>query len=174
MAAGDSTNNDAREVTGDYLRQAVGLGSIGEFENLPGMLKSFSDYPAFMKRRSKYGHRSILLDRQADGIRCINAANSRGIQREIFYYAHIASCCELFKGQVMPLSSMNRTDLQNYSMNMIEKFKHGGEAGIKELVKRSQKADALRTSQILRLFGVLRSRTGNINQLSFAAGNGDR
>ncbi|HED14289.1 MAG TPA: hypothetical protein ENI62_11670 [Gammaproteobacteria bacterium] len=157
----------------EYSAHAAGLGAIAESGAFARLEGSFLDYPRYLKSRfHKLSSKRLLMQISA-GSPVIGVNNASPELREIFYLAHIAVCCELFKDVSIPAEALNQAGMRAVCDNIVKLFLKDG-TSLLQGTQRLQFADAMRTMQILRLLGLVTLSTPSARQLSFACGNADR
>lgn len=166
--------NTIKKLMSAYEADAEGLGTIGESGILTELLFDFIDYSAFLKKRNKEIKTDKLINKLSNGTGIINAIGTATELRKIFYYAHIAVCCEMFYGWQLPMQSINRSEMHQRIQQTLLSFTDSSADNIREISRRIHTSDAIRTIQILRFLGLIKSSSKNTRQISFAAGPGNR
>ncbi len=163
------------EILEAYQHEADGFGIIYESDKSCKILSNFENYTSFLKERNRRVKSAKLIKILSKNTGIIDlATNSNPLLKEILYYAHVAVCCELFKGWRIPLESITRSNMQQYVKRAFSENISVSRVGLSAPTGRYQRSDASRTIQILRLLGLITVSSENIRQISFAAGNADR
>lgn len=160
-------------LTQEYRGHAAGLATIAESGALARLAENFLDYPRYLKARYHKLPDKRLLKRISAGNPVIDVKNTRPELREIFYLAHIAVCCELFKDLTIPAAALTQAGMREVCDNALKRLLKDKDS-LHKGIQRLQLADAMRTTQIVRLLGLVTLSTPATRQLSFACGNADR
>lgn len=175
MLNNDEEHKDTfSKIAKSYMVDAEGLGAIGEAGMLAETLPDFINYRDFLKRNNKITNTEKLIKKLSGDTGIIDATNKSPQLKRVFYYAHLAACCEMFCGWQLPLQSINRVDMQQYVQQSLSSFTASSSSNEAELIKRVHVSDAVRSIHVLRILGLLKLSSSNSRQLSFAAGAGDR
>lgn len=175
MITNNKEQKDSLEkISASFEVDAEGLGSIGEAGMLTEILTDFIDYPDFLRRNNKATNTRKLIKKLSCNTGIIHANNKSPLLKRIFYYAHIAACCEMFSGWQIALRSINRADMLRYVQESLLPFNASPSSDRTGLIKRIHISDTVRIIQILRMLGLYRLPSSQSRQLSFAAGMGDR
>jgi len=170
-----SVNKEAfDEIMQSFNTDGQGLAAIFESGELMNILDDFIDYELFLKNRNKNINAKKLVKRISKGTNVIYGDTNNSDLRKVFYYSHLAVCCELFYGWKLSLNEVNREAMDALIMQSLSSLKDATSDKLKEIQDRVQRADAVRTIQILRMMGLLSSNSDNQKQFSFASGNAQR
>ena len=167
--------NTIEEIKRSYQVDGDGLAVIFESGMLMNMLDDFNNYQLFLAGRKKQSNSKKFIKKVSKGTNIIHGDVADTELRKIFYYAHIAACCELFDGLSLLLNYLGREaihDLIDKSLNQLNNDTTSNQ--LNAVQTRVHKSDVVRTIQIVRLLGLLTSSSNEQRQLSFAAGNADR
>ena len=162
------------EIMNSYQVDGDGLAVIAESGMLNNILIDFKNYKFFLKERKKEFNSKKFIKKISRGSNVIYGVTNDAELRNILYYAHLAACCELFNGWVIPLNTVNRDTMRAFIDHALHQFKNAPVSKLNEFQSRIHKSDVVRTIQILRMMGLLASNSAAQRQLSFAAGNAER
>ncbi|HEB86982.1 MAG TPA: hypothetical protein ENI68_08215 [Gammaproteobacteria bacterium] len=157
-----------------YQFAADGIGAIAESGRFPELLSRFANYRKFLRNRNLRINSDKLVSHLSHGTNVIYASNRDEALKEILYCAHMATCCEVFQGSSVPLDGLNRNTMRACADNILQPFQKADKNTLRPMSDRLENADAIMVIQILRLMGLVRIKSNNCKQLSFAAGNGVR
>ncbi len=157
-----------------YQFVADGFGAIATSGLFPKLLAQFANYHKFLRNRNLRVNSDKLVNHLSHGTNVIYASHRDEILKEIIYCSHMATCCELFQGLSIPLDNLNRNTMRAYVDNLVQPFQETDKGTLQPMHNHLENADAIMVIQILRLLGLVRGKTSNCKQLSFAAGNGVR
>lgn len=158
-------------LVNEYQVAVDGFGVIAETDLFSELLGRFEDYPKFLAERKKSINSKKLVRSLSQGTGIIEVKNTATALRDIFYYSHMAACCELFMEWRLPIDKDN---MRSSVLHSLQSYRNAGEPAILTMINRIHRSDAVRTMQILKLLGLISRRSSNIKQLSFAAGAGSR
>jgi len=169
------TSDVLDEIHKSYQVDGNGLAVIAESGMLMSMLHDFADYESFLSDRNKQINSKKFIKKISKGSNIVYGNTVDTELRKIFYYAHLAACCELFNGWVLPLNSLSRETIHALVEKSLYPIKDTASSDmLSEIQSRIHKSDVVRTIQILRLMGLLTSNSVVQRQLSVAAGNAQR
>jgi len=157
-----------------YKFAADGFGAIAASSLFPELLSQFTNYNKFLRNRNLRINSGKLVSHLSRGTNVIYASNRDEALEEILYCSHMATCCELFQGLSVPLDRLNRNTMRAYATNIVQPFQDADKTTLRPMSDHLENADAIMVIQILRLLGLVRRKSSNCKQLSFAAGNGVR
>lgn len=157
-----------------YEFAADGFGAIAASKLFPELLSRFANYPKFLRNRNVRIDSEKLVSHLSHGTNVIYTSNQDEILKEMLYCTHMTTCCELFQGLSVPLDGLNRNTMRAYVNNLVQPFQGADKNTLRPMNDRLENSDATMVIQILRLLGLVRGKSSNCKQLSFAAGNGVR
>lgn len=157
-----------------YQFAADGFGAIAISSLFPKLLSRFSNYRKFLRNRNLRINSDKLVSHLSHDTNIIYASNRDKILKEIFYCSHMAACCELFQGLSIPLDGLDRNAMCAYANDIVQPFQGADKDTLRPMSDRLENADAIMVIQTLRLLGLVRGKSSNYKQLSFAAGNAVR
>ncbi|MFK5985337.1 MAG: hypothetical protein QM479_07915 [Pseudomonadota bacterium] len=162
------------EIERSLRVEGEGLAAISESGILANMLDDYEDYESFIKARCKSLNSKKLVKKISNGTNIIDGTKQSNELKKIFYYAHLTACCELFNGWELPINTLNRQNMDTLLNQSLSQLNGASEEKLQELESRIQRADAIKSIQILRMMGLLSSSSSNQRQFSIAAGNASR
>jgi len=170
----DAVSSMFNEIMKSYQVDGDGLAVIAESGMLSNMLNNFKNYELFLGDRNKQFNSKKFIKKISKGSNVVFGVTNDVELRKIFYYAHLAACCELFNGWVFPLNTINRDSMRALIDHALYQFKNAPIGKLNEFQSKIHKSDVVRTIQVLRMMGLLTSNSESQRQLSFAAGNAER
>jgi hypothetical protein len=162
------------ELIRGFSIEADGFCAIAANPMFKELIGRFSDYTEYLVERNKTCDSNELVARLSGRTMIVDAISDEPAVMDILYTAHIAVCCELFRGWLLPLNRANRNSMRDFVAQKLEPYCLEGAQSIDRMMNRLHTGDAVRTMQILRLLGLITEAPGYYTQLSFAAGAGTR
>jgi len=154
--------------------EGEGLAAIAEQINFTDILADFENYDLFIEDRGRRLNSKKLIKKITNGHNIVYGINQSDELKNIFYYSHVAACCELFSGWELPVNALNRQNMISLVNQSLSQLKDASKEKLYELQSRIQRTDVIRSMQILRMMGLLSSKSSAQRQFSFAAGNANR
>ena len=175
-------------VADAFQREADGFAVIATQPIFRRMLKSFTDYEAHLHQLNKDSIHQKKIRELLQAGATIDTSKPTPTLVEIFCEAQVAVCCELFRGNNISASQMNREGMRLLARQAASKVIDTpaiGEDVSPANYSESQKdlldelnhvgnLDTLRVMQVARLLGLIAVRPDSVRQLSLGAGNGYR
>lgn len=156
------------ELLRGYELEAEGLATVAESTNFSDILARFSNYETFLAEKHQPGTKLVSKLSKSTGI--INTSAASPTLRDIFYTAHIAACCDLFNGSLVPATFLNHGNIASWINEVLKPYREADDTQLEQLSSRLHSMDAVRTMNIVRCMGLVTRTPDSMHQLSLGAG----
>ena len=134
----------------------------------------FSQYPLFLERGAScyLGENSLDKLFKSDGI--LDASVDDPLLERLFAAINLAASCSIFGGWTIPVSELDETRVNEYLSMALASNPESRETLGQSMAERLNKGDAMRIVQLLRLLGLLKTKSSSCHHLAIGASVGLR
>lgn len=141
------------------------------------IIENIENYHSFISKQNHQVSDPIdTINQLSKGSRIIKIAGMSQLTREILDTAHISACCILLENSQLELNRL--VSRESYLIPERQKFLANPALSapdqVRILMKRLIGMDAVRTMQILRYFGLIKRKPGEMFQLGLGTATGDK
>lgn len=158
-----------------YKYELVGLITLLCSKKKTEYLGRVSNYIDFKKKVTEKKYRKNI-NKLVKKSGVINIGKQSDFFTDALLTAHLAVCCELFRGIKLPLDRLKPENVDFILENILGKYKtvDQGDEALKLLDHKLHSIDAFRTIQILKALGLYTRESNDVTQLSLGVGSGSK
>lgn len=163
-------SNDALKLA--VLAETRALDAVAKLQEFPRIINRILNYPKFLSSITKANSPINVIAATSNGKRIISVARMAPTIRELMCTAHVAACSTLLEGRSFAIRELVSDGVSQAISAYVTGPTAADSIKAHDLMKRLLYMDAVRTIQLLRVFGLVTRHSGDMRQLALGCATG--